>query len=163
MALKTVVSGNKSGNFIRMNDLEIGQSVAGYLLGTAGSTKYKGSFLIKLLTKDNEVVTVTSNGTLAKLEEQIDAGDVTLNIFTEFTKVSTYVSKKQMDSETGEFRVVSVFDIAQDSDDLVSDEDAATALAADEEARQAATAAKAAAPAPAARPAPSANRGNVRR
>lgn len=151
MALKTIVRGNSSNNFIRMGDLAEGQSVAGYLLGTTQG-KYKESFLIKLLSKEGDVLTLTANGNLNKLEELLGSGDLTANVFTEFTKTGSYTSKQQVDPKTKEFREVPVFDIAQDSDDLVSDDDAARALSEDEAAR--ADAAAEAAPAPAAKPAP---------
>jgi hypothetical protein len=124
MALKKVMggsSGRKSG------DMNIGDSVSGYLLGTVAS---KYNFAIKLLSKEGTVETLFPNGNLAYLEEEIEDGNVSLNAYTEITRTGTRTSKKSRD-ETGNFRQVPVFDVAQDTDDIVTDEAAAEALAAD--------------------------------
>lgn len=144
MALKTIVKGNQSTNYVRMGELQEGETVAGYLLGTEQGTKFPG-FLIKLLTKDGKVLTLTSNGNLNKLEDQVEAGDVILNVYTEFSKVGSYKSKTQMDPKTKDFRIVSVFDIAQDTDDVIAEDQAAGALAEDASAQEAAASAAASA------------------
>lgn len=163
MALKKVVDGNANRTFIRVNDLEIGQSVAGYLLGTVAG-KYKGSFLIKMLTKDNQVITVTSNGTLANLEDQIAKGEVNLGLYTEFTKIRTYESSKQTDKDGNPYEV-GVFDVNQDDEDTISDEDAAQAMSDDQARQTAASQASAARTTAGARPGTSSStaRSNVRR
>lgn len=131
MALKTIVKGNQSTNFIRMGELAEGETVAGYLLGTEEGKKFPG-FLIKLLNKEGNVLTLTSNGNLRNVEEQVELGELTLNAYSEFTRVGSYTSKTQLDPKTKEYRIVPVFDIAQDQDDLVTDEQASEALAKDE-------------------------------
>jgi len=59
-----------------------------------------------------------------------------LNAYTKITRSGTRESKKSRDA-AGNFRMVPVFEVAQDIDDIVSEADAASALAADKAATEA--------------------------
>jgi len=120
MALVTKMgsTGRKAG------DLAVGESVEGYLIGIA-ETKF--NFAIKLLSKDGKVETLFPNGNLAYIEQEIDDGNVTLNAYTKITRSGTRQSTKSRDQD-GNFRQVPVFLVAQDADDVVTAEDAASAL-----------------------------------
>jgi hypothetical protein len=134
MALKKVMggaSGRKSG------DMQVGESVEGYLIGTVAS---KFNFAIKLLTKEGTVETLYPNGNLSYIEEEIEDGNVILNAFTKITRSGTRESKKSRDA-SGNFRMVPTFEVAQDTDDVILDSQAAEALAADKAAVAAAVAA----------------------
>jgi hypothetical protein len=124
MALKTVMgnSGKKASS------LEVGQSVEGFLIGLS-ETKF--NFAIKLLTKDGKVETLYPNGNLNYIDEEIDGGNVVLNAYTKITRTGTRTSTKSRD-QNGDFRQVPIFQVAQDTDDLVSVEDATAAKAADQ-------------------------------
>lgn len=124
MTLKKVMGGS-SGR--KAGDLAVGESVEGYLLGTAAS---KFNFSIKLLTKEGAVETLFPNGNLSYIEEEIEDGNVTLNAYTKITRTGTRESKKSRDSN-GNFRMVPTFEVAQDTDDIVSEAQAAEALASD--------------------------------
>lgn len=129
MAFKKVMggsSGRKSG------DMAIGESVEGYLLGTVPS---KFNFALKLLTKAGTIETLYPNGNLSYVEEEIDEGNVMLNVYTKITRTGTRESKKSRDSN-GNFRLVPVFEVIQDDTDVVSEADAATALASDRAAQE---------------------------
>ena len=124
MALTTVMgsSGTKASS------LEVGQSKEGYLLGLA-ETKF--NFAIKLLTKEGKVETLYPNGNLNYIDAEIEDGNVLLNTFTKITRTGTRTSTKSRDPQTGEWREVPVFQVAQDKDDVVAVEAASAALATD--------------------------------
>jgi hypothetical protein len=117
----TTVMGN-SGK--KASTLEVGQSIEGFLLGL---TETKFNFAIKLLTKDGKVETLYPNGNLNYIDEEIESGNVLLNVFTKITRTGTRTSTKSRD-QNGEFRQVPVFQVAQDKDDVIAVEDATAAL-----------------------------------
>lgn len=123
MALVTKMggSGRKAG------DLALNESVEGYLIGLV-ETKF--NFALKLLSKDGKVETLYPNGNLNYLEEEIESGNVILNAYTKITRTGTRQSNKSRD-QAGEWRQVPVFQVAQDADDIISQEDAAAALTSD--------------------------------
>jgi hypothetical protein len=138
MALKTVMgaSGKKA------SDLGIGESVEGYLIGLS-ETKY--NFAIKLLGKDNgKVETLFPNGNLNYMDAEIEDGNLALNAYTKITRTGTRTSNKSRDPQTGEWRQVPVFQVAQDADDVITNEVAADALSGDKAASDAADASGAA-------------------
>lgn len=131
MALKNVMgsTGRKAG------DLAIGDSVEGYLIGLP-ETKF--NFAIKLLAKDGKVETLYPNGNLNYIGEEIDDGNVLMNTYTKITRSGTRTSTKSRDS-AGEYRQVPVFLVAQDKDDVVTEQDAANAISGDKVASSSAT------------------------
>lgn len=124
MALKTVMgsTGQKASN------LAVGESVEGYLIGLA-ETKF--NFAIKLLTKEGKVETLYPNGNLNYLDQEIEEGNVLLNTYTKITRSGTRTSTKARDPQTGEWRQVPVFLVAQDADDVIAADAASTALDSD--------------------------------
>jgi hypothetical protein len=111
----------------KLGDLKDGETVEGYLIGIA-ETKF--NFAIKMLTRDGKIETYFPNGNLNYLETEIDEGNVALNAYTVITRTGTRTSTKSRD-DSGAFRQVPVFQVAQDNDDVVTDEAAAEALAED--------------------------------
>lgn len=124
MALKTVMGG--SGK--KASDLAIGESLEGYLIGLP-ETKY--NFSIKLLSKEGAVETLYPNGNLNYMDQEIEEGNLALNAYTKITRTGTRQSTKARDPQTGEYRQVPVFQVAQDADDVVTNEAAAEALSGD--------------------------------
>jgi hypothetical protein len=124
MALKTVMgsSGKKA------SDLAVGESIEGYLIGLV-ETKF--NFAIKLLSKDGKVDTYYPNGNLNYMDQEIEEGNLSFNSYTKITRTGTRTSNKSRDPETGEWRQVPVFQVAQDADDIVGAEQAAEALSGD--------------------------------
>jgi len=122
LTVKMGSAGRKAG------DLAMGESVEGYIIGLA-ETKF--NFAIKLLTKNGNVETLYPNGNLSYIEQEIEDGNVALNAYTKITRTGTRQSTKSRDPQTGEWRQVPVFQVAQDADDVVSSQDAAEALASD--------------------------------
>lgn len=123
MAFKSVM-GNTGK---KASSLEIGQSTEGYLLGLE-ETKF--NFAIKLLTKDGNVETLFPNGNLNYIDEEIENGNVLLNVNTRITRTGTRTSTKSRDSD-GNFRQVPVFKVDQDRDDVITEETALNAKTAD--------------------------------
>jgi len=121
MVTKMGSTGRKAG------DLQAGESVEGYLIGL---TETKFNFAIKLLSKTGQVETLYPNGNLNYLDEEIDSGNVTLNAWTKITRSGTRTSTKSRDTD-GNFRQVPVFLVAQDADDIITVDAAASALAGD--------------------------------
>lgn len=118
LTVKMGNTGKKAG------DLALNESIEGYLIGIA-ETKF--NFAIKLLSKDGKVETLYPNGNLSYIEQEIDDGNVTLNAYTKITRSGTRLSTKSRDQD-GNFRQVPVFLVAQDADDVVTADEAATAL-----------------------------------
>lgn len=112
----------------KANDLGLNESVEGYLIGTV-ETKF--NFAIKLLSKDGKVETLFPNGNLSYIEQEIEDGNIALNAYTKITRTGTRTSTKARDPQTGDWRQVAVFQVAQDPDDIVSDDAASEALASD--------------------------------
>lgn len=112
----------------KASDLAIGESVEGYLIGLP-ETKY--NFAIKLLTRDDKVETLFPNGNLNYMDAEIEDGNLALNAYTKITRTGTRQSTKARDPQTGEYRQVPVFQVAQDADDVVTNEAAAEALSGD--------------------------------
>ena len=129
MAFKTVM--DNTSNYIKSSDLQEGQSIEGYLLGTEES---KYGFNIKLLTANNKVLSVTPHGNLKNTEEKVDNGEIVLNLLTRITRTGSYTSKKQVDPKTKDFRVVPTFKVDQDADSSISDAEAKAAIASASEA-----------------------------
>lgn len=123
MALKNVmgVTGKKAG------DLGLNESIEGYLIGLA-ETKF--NFALKLLTKEGKVETLYPNGNLNYIDQELEEGNITLNVYTKITRTGTRTSTKSRD-QAGEFRQVPVFLVAQDADDVIAGADADSALASD--------------------------------
>lgn len=135
MAFQTV-KGGSTGR--KLSELNVGDSVEGYLLGTAES---KFSFSIKLLNAEtNQVETFYPSGNLSYLEQDIEEGTIGLNVLTRITRTGTRTSTKARDPQSGDWRQVPVYKVEQDNDSVVSDSDAAAALAADTAAMEAALA-----------------------
>lgn len=122
LTVKMGSTGRKAG------DLALNESVEGYLIGLQ-ETKF--NFAIKLLSKEGKVETLYPNGNLSYIEQEIEDGNVTLNAYTKITRTGTRQSTKSRDPQTGEWRQVPVFQVAQDADDVVTADDAAAALASD--------------------------------
>ena len=135
MGFKTVKGGSLGR---KLSDLNLGESVEGYLLGTAES---KFSFSIKLLNAEtNQVETFYPSGNLSYLEQDIEEGTIALNVLTRITRTGTRTSTKAMDPDTKDWRQVPVYKVDQDAEAVVSESDAASALAADIAATEAALA-----------------------
>lgn len=111
----------------KLGDLAIGDSVEGYFIGLS-ETKF--NFALKLLSKDGKVETYYPNGNINYIEEEIEQGNVSLNLWTVITRTGTRTSTKSRD-QNGEFRQVPVFQVAQDADDIITETDAEAALASD--------------------------------
>jgi hypothetical protein len=123
LTVKMGTSGKKA------SDLAVGESIEGYLLGLT-ETKY--NFAIKLLGKgSSKVETLFPNGNLAYMDQEIEDGNLTLNAYTKITRTGTRQSSKSRDPQTGEWRQVPVFQVAQDADDVITADAAADALSGD--------------------------------
>lgn len=111
----------------KASDLAIGESVEGYLIGLP-ETKY--NFAIKLLSKEGKVETLYPNGNLNYMDAEIEDGNLALNAYTKITRTGTRQSTKSRDAQ-GELRQVPVFQVAQDADDVITNDAAAEALSGD--------------------------------
>lgn len=111
----------------KLGDLGINDSVEGYFIGLA-ETKF--NFAIKLLNKDGKVETYYPNGNLNYIDQELEEGNVALNIWTKITRTGTRTSTKSRD-QNGEFRQVPVFQVAQDDANVIGAADAESALSAD--------------------------------
>jgi len=118
----------------KASDLEVGQSVEGYLVGLVES---KYNFSIKLLDKNDKLETLYPNGNLNYMDQEVEEGNLALNAYTKITRTGTRTSNKSRDPQTGEFRQVPVFQVAQDADDIITADQAADALSGDKAASEA--------------------------
>ena len=112
----------------KASDLAIGESVEGYLIGLVES---KYNFSIKLLDKNDKVETLYPNGNLNYMDQEVEEGNLALNAYTKITRTGTRTSNKSRDPQTGEWRQVPVFQVAQDADDIITADQAADALSGD--------------------------------
>lgn len=112
----------------KASDLAIGDSLEGYFIGLA-ETKY--NFALKLLSKEGKVETLYPNGNLNYIDQELEDGNIILNAYTKITRTGTRQSTKSRDPQTGEWRQVPVFSVAQDNDDIIASSDAESALASD--------------------------------
>lgn len=122
LTVKMGTSGKKA------SDLGVGESVEGYLIGL---TETKFNFAIKLLSKEDKVETLYPNGNLNYMDQEIEEGNLALNAYTKITRTGTRTSNKARDPQTGEWRQVPVFQVAQDADDIITADAAADALSED--------------------------------
>lgn len=133
MAMETVMG---SSNFIMATKMQVGDFYEGYLLGVEvrqGKTKTGIKFEsknIKLLDKEGNVLTIAPSGSLSYFKENIEDPNhkLTQYAFTRIEKTGERSSKNPKHTEP-----VGVFQVGQDTDDMVDAEEAEAKLAEDTE------------------------------
>lgn len=133
MAMETVMG---SSNFVMATKMEVGDFYEGYLLGVEvrqGKTKTGIKFEsknIKLLDKEGNVITIAPSGNLNYFKENIEDPNhkLTQYAFTRIEKTGERSSKNPKHTEP-----VGVFQVAQDSSDMIDADEAQNKLNEDSE------------------------------
>lgn len=96
--------------------MTVGQTVTGYVTGFDESNKHPGSFYIVMQDMSGKKISVSAKGNLRYLHSD---GKIELGQYTEITRKADRKNKKGQD--------VSVFDLLQDPDRTIGNDDELTA------------------------------------